>query len=170
MPFLAEDATPPTKGKGSKLSVKMRLFVDEFMVDQVGSKAVIRAGYKTDNPNRIASSLLRHPLVKAEIDKRLAERREKNEVTVDYVIQKLQTIVEDTEKGNPQAALRGLELLGKQLGMFKERTEISGPDGEAIKYEKVREDADDFTRAIAGLAKRARPNNVVELPNSGTEG
>ena len=155
MPYLPKGAEIPKKGKGSCLTDKQRRFVEEYLVDMNGSKAVLEAGYKTNNPNRIATDLLRHPLVRKEIEDRQAERRDRLELSADYVIHKLIAIVEQTEAGNPQAALRGLELLGKNLGLFKERQEISGPDGEAIKYEqKVKEDAADFSRAIARLAER----------------
>ena len=168
--YLKKGSAVPTKGKGSSLTDKQLAFVDEYLVDLNASAAVLRAGYKTTNQNRIATDLLRHPLVRQEIDKRTDERREERELTADYVITKLVAIVEDTEKGNPQAALRGIELLGKHLGMFKERTEISGPDGAAIEYQKVQEDAADFTSAIARLADRGRKDRMAEQAHTGTEG
>lgn len=171
MAYLDPNAPIPEKGKGSKLSDKQARFVEEFLVDLNGSAAVLRAGYKTKNPNRIATDLLRHPLVKRELDKFREERKERMEATVDYVLTKLVTIVEDTEKGNPQAALRGLELLGKHLGMYKDRQEISGPDGEAIKYEqKVKEDAESFTSAIARLANRGGKAGVAGKSDDRAEG
>jgi phage terminase small subunit len=46
--------------------------------------------------------------------------------------------------------------LGKHLGMFKERVELTGKDGNAIEIEqKVKEDADVVASAIASLAERA---------------
>lgn len=168
--YLKKGAPIPTKGKGSTLTGKQMMFVDEYLVDLNGAAAVKRAGYTTTNPNRIATDLLRHPLVRIEIDKRQDVRREELALSADYIITKLIAIVEETDKGNPQAALRGLELLGKHLGMFRERTEISGPDGEAIQYQKVQEDAADFTSAIARLAERGRKDRMVELADTGTEG
>lgn len=162
MAYLQPGSEPPKKGKGSKLSMKMTLFVNEYLVDGVGKAAVLRAGYKTKNPEMMAAELLQHPLVRREIDARMLERREKSEVTANYVIQKLQSIVEDTEKNNPQAALRGLEALGRHLGLFRDRQEISGPDGEAIKYEqRITENANAFTDKIKQLGKRSSETNVV---------
>ncbi len=148
----------------------MLLFVDEYMVDLNATKAIVRAGYKTTNPNRRGTELLRHPLVQQEIEKRMKDRQDRLELSAEYVINKLVDIVEHTEKGNPQAALRGLELLGKHLGLYKDRQEISGPDGEAIQYQKVQEDAADFTSAIARLAEREGKTGVAEVPNTGTAG
>lgn len=165
MAYLAPGAEPPKRGKGSKLSAKMLRFVDEYMVDLVAAKAVLRAGYKTKNPPMMAQKLLHHPLVKAEIDKRTDAKRERNELTADYVLQKLVKIVEDTESGNPQAALRGLELLGKHLGMYKDRQEISGPDGGAIEMEqRTKEDVADFTSKLSRLIERERADGVSQFP------
>lgn len=161
----------PRKGKGQTLSPLMVRFVEEYLIDWNASAAVLRAGYKTRNQNRMGAQLLRHPLVKAEIEKRTEKRRERMELTADYVLNKLVQIVEDTKEGNPQAALRGLELLGKHLGLYRERQEISGPDGEAIKMEqRVKEDVADFTSRLSRLAKSAGTGTVVSLPDPGSEG
>ena len=91
------------------------------------------------------------------------------ELTSDYIIGRLIALAENATREGDQ--LRALELLGKTMALFKERQEISGPDGEAIKHEqKVREDVADFTRAIAKLAERNRKAGVVEVTNTGTEG
>lgn len=171
MAYLKHGQEPPATGKGSKISQKMLLFVDEYMLDLNGSAAVLRAGYKTRNAHKLASELLQHPLVRAEIEKRTSKRREKLELTADYVLTKLVSIVEDTETGNVQAALRGLELLGKHLGLFKERTEISGPDGNAIQMEqKVNNDVADFTSRLSRLARTAGTGEVVEFPKPDGQG
>lgn len=159
------------KGKGTRLCGKMPLFVDEYMIDRNGSQACARAGYKSNNLNQLAAQLLTHPLVIEEINRRDELNREKTQITAEYVISKLQKIVEATETANPNAAIRGLELLGKTLAIFKERQEISGPDGAAIEYEqKVQENVADFTSRISGLAKRAgeASDNVVPLRKPGT--
>lgn len=177
MAYLRKGSSIPEKGKGAKLSSKMTRFIDEYFAPSdgsqplVGSSAVLRAGYKTSNPNRLATELLRHPLVQPEIEKRLADMKEQGEVTKEYIIQKLVSIVEDTEKGNPNAALRGLELLGKHLGLYKERTEISGPDGEAIRMEqKVKEDVADFTSRLSRLSAAGGTGGVSSFPKPGSKG
>lgn len=113
--------------------------------------------------------LMQHPLVAAEIKGRMESRRERMELTADYVIHKLIALAEEAGKDGDK--IRALELLGKNLGIFKERQEISGPDGKAIEYEqKVQEDAADFARRLAGLAKRAGTAGVSEVPKSGSAG
>lgn len=145
--------TPPEKGRGSKLTHKMISFIDEYMVDMRAVEAVKRSAYNTKNPKQLSCELLAHPLVIAEIDRRMEKKRDRNELTEKYVLHELMEIVENTKQGNPTAALRGLELLGKNLGLFRERQEISGPDGEAIQMEqKTAQNAEDFTSRISRLA------------------
>lgn len=158
------DQELPEKGKGKWLTDKQARFIEEYMVDLNASAAVLRAGYKPKpgNENRLGAELLQNPKIKRFLDMKKEEKREKNELSAEYVIQKLISIVEDTDKANPQAALRGLELLGKHLGMYKEKQEISGPDGEAIKMEqKVASNVSDFTRKLSRLAASGGGDNVV---------
>jgi len=165
MPYLKPGDSPPTKGKGAKLSSKMQRFVDEYFVDLNASEAVLRAGYKSTNPNKLSSELLLHPLVSVEIEKRMAERQKKSELKAEYLIQKLLDMIEkDSTKDSD--VLRAIELAGKSIALWRERQEISGPDGEAIKTEqKVKENVADFTSRIARLAASAGKGEVVEFPN-----
>lgn len=172
MAYLNPNSDVPVKGKGAKLSHKMSMFVDEYMVDLNASQAVIRAGYKTNNPNRLGTELLRHPLVIKALDEKMEKRRERMEIKADYLINKLINIIEATEEDNPQAALRAIELAGKSIALWKERQEISGPDGQAIEMEqRIKEDVADFTSKLSRLAEQAGAGGVVKLPKpSGTRG
>lgn len=170
MSYLSPGKGIPEKGKGSKLSTKMELFVSEYLVDLNASEAVLRAGYKTKNPNRLGTELLRHPLVKSRIDEALSKRLEQNEIKADYLINKLISIIENTEKANPQACLRAIELAGKSIALWKERQEVSGPDGGAIQMEqKIKEDVADFTSNLSRLIERGGEGEVLKFPKSGTD-
>lgn len=170
MAYLKLNSEVPTKGKGSKLSAKMQLFISEYLVDLNATEAVKRAGYKSKDPNRLGTELLRHPLIKEQIDAAMEKRIEVNEVKADYLINKLISIIERTEKGNPSACLRAIELAGKSIALWKERQEISGPDGGAIKTEqKIKEDVDAFTSSLARLARRNGEAEVLKFPKSGTD-
>ena len=137
------------------LSDQQRMFCEEYLVDMNATQACIRAGYKTKFPNRVGYQLMENPAVRITIDGLRAERSKGTDVTKDFVLRGIQkTITLAEANGNLNALLRGYELLAKHLGMFIERTEISGPDGEAIELKKVEEDVADFTRSIAGIAKR----------------
>jgi phage terminase small subunit len=170
LPFLSgRNGTPaPTNGKGKKLTPKMREFIDLFLIHQNATEAVKLSSYTTKNPTRIGFDLMSHPLVKAEIEKRLNKRAEKAEVTADYLVHELMSIIEETQADNPNACLRAIELAGKSIALWKERQEISGPDGEAIKHEQhIKESVADFTSRISSLAKRGGQTNVVELTKRG---
>lgn len=171
MAYLKLDSEIPVKGKGSKLSGKMLRFVEEYLVDLNGTQAILRVPYKTDNPNRLATELLRHPLVLREIEKRTEKRRERMEIKADYLINKLINIIEATEENNPQAALRAIELAGKSIALWKDRQEISGPDGAAIEMEqRIKEDVTDFTSKLARLAESTCAGGVVKLTKPGSIG
>lgn len=158
--------------KGQKLSPKMIEFIDLYMVHQNATQAVEESSYKSKSPAHLGYELMQHPLVQEEVAKRLAARTLKTEVKADYLINKLMMIIEDTEKNNPTAALRAIELAGKSIALWKERQEISGPDGEAIRHEQsIKESVADFTSRISGLAQRHRTDNVTPITErSGTRG
>lgn len=154
----------------SRLTEMQRRFVIEYLVDLDGIAACHRAGYKTKQMSKQAAQLLNTPTVRAAINILKAERAANSDVTSDYVLKKIHRIVEDCGDHEKQTALRGLELLARHLGMFIERTEISGKDGEAIKMEQTKHDADALSGAIAGLVARGRKTSLAVVPDTGTEG
>lgn len=164
----------PLKGRGAKLSNKMISFIDEYMVDMNAEEALRRSTYQVNDTSipKQAKELMEHPLVAAEISRRMMERRQKTELTAEYLVNKLVQMIETNEIANPNAALRAIELAGKSIGLYKERQEISGPDGKAIEMEqRTQENAADFARRISVLAERNGTSNVVKLPErSGTGG
>lgn len=155
MAYLKHGSTVPKRGKGSKLSVKMSRFVDEYMTDMNASAAVLRVPYKASNPNRVASELLRHPLVIAEIKVRMEDKREKMELKADYLINKLIAIIEDGEVKTTDT-LRAIELAGKSIALWKDRQEVTGADGDAIRIQeqRIEREIDDFKSRISSIADR----------------
>lgn len=160
---------------GKKLTPKMLSFINAYMGEARGNgvEAIKLSDYNCRTKYSIHQTyaeLINHPLVKAEIDRRQALREQESGVKAEYLIAKLLTIIEETQTDNPQAALRAIELAGKSIALWKERQEISGPDGEAIRHEQqVKESVAEFTSRISSLTKRAGTDNVVEFPErSGT--
>lgn len=138
------------------LSDKQRVFCEEYLTDLNATQAVIRAGYSTKFPNRVAFQLMENTAIRIAIDALRAERTKRSDVTKDFVLKGIQKAIRTAEENNnTNAMLRGYELLARHLGMFVERTEISGPDGGAIEHKKIEEDVADFTRSIASLSKRS---------------
>lgn len=154
-----------------KLSEKQRKFCDEYIIDFNATQAVLRAGYDTKYPNRMGREFLEHPGIRAVLHHLTTERAKEVLIKPDYVINKITKTIERAESDNNHSAvLRGCELLARHLGMFIERQEISGPDGGAIKYEKVREAADAFTSAISGLIERSGKGEVPLIVERRDEG
>jgi len=158
---------------GRKLTPKMRSFIDAYFgkANFNALKAIELSDYNCTTKYSIhqtSAELMNHPLVRAEIDKRMNKRQEKSEVTADYLINKLIEVIEGDERTPDR--LRAIELAGKAIALWKERQEITGADGAAIKTEEVKESVADFTSRIASLVNKRGEANVIEFPNSGSAG
>lgn len=138
------------------LTAKQQRFCTEYPKDLNASRAVLRAGYKTANPNRIGHELMQKEGVRFAIDGLMADRAEKVKVDANFVLRKIiRSLERAEEKENETAVLRASELLAKHLGMFIDKTEVSGPEGNALEMERrTEEDVRDFTSAIARLVAR----------------
>jgi phage terminase small subunit len=138
------------------LSPRQRAFCEEYIVDFNGKAAAIRAGYATKWADRQAALLLKNKGVATYINS-LQESKEAKIIAVDpdYIIQQVTAII-----GKPGAKdsdrLRGLELLARHLGMFVDRTEITGKDGGPLETRRVEEEAETFTNLLKSLSERSR--------------
>ena len=178
--------------KLKKLSVKMLSFIDAYVGAAGGNaiKAYDLSQYSSNGTYTTrqteAYRLLDRPEIREEIDRRLTARSAavedqmtpKIEVKPDYLLGKLFQIIEAEQERNPQAALRAVELAGKAIALWKERQEISGPDGTAIQHEQhVKESVADFTskleqlksRRTAGESESSGTGNVVSIADRRAE-
>jgi len=129
------------------LTDKQRAFVSEYLIDLNAAQAAIRAGYSKKTARQIGSENLSKPVIQSAIAKARKAQSERNEITVDGLIKQL---VEDhsfaRSKGNPSAAVRATELLGKHVGMFnKEQIDhtIKGPLVIIRTRKEAKEEGDD---------------------------
>jgi phage terminase small subunit len=74
------------------LSPKRQLFVAEYMKDGNGTQAAIRAGYSPRTANEQAAQLLANLSVNAEVQRRIARKFERSELTAEKVLRELQLI------------------------------------------------------------------------------
>lgn len=154
---------------GRKLTPKMRSFIDAYFgaANFNALKAIELSDYNCTTKYSIhqtSAELMNHPLVKAEIDKRMAKREQKSEVKAEYLINKLLEIIDSSDEEKTADRLRAIELAGKAIALWKERQEVSGPDGGAIQHEQnVKESVADFTSRISSLVKRGEASNVVSI-------
>ena len=162
---------------GRKLTPKMLSFIDAYFgaANFNALRAIELSDYNCKTKHSIhqtSAELMNHPLVKAEIDKRLAKREQKSEVKAEYLINKLIEIIDNLGESEKTAdRLRAIELAGKAIALWKERQEVTGADGGAIQHEQhVKESVADFTSRISSLVKRGGTSNVVSFPERGGTG
>lgn len=74
--------------KLEKLNPLQRMFVEEMLADpgMSATEAVKKAGYKTKNPHKQASDLLKNPIIQQVLGKRLQERIDRAEINQDDVL------------------------------------------------------------------------------------
>lgn len=122
-------ASPSENGD---LSPRHHRFVEEYLVDLNASQAAIRAGYSQNCCRSIGSKLMNRADVARAIDIAMATDPG---VTRTRIVDELAK----TAFADPRASrvkirdkLTALEMLGKTLGMFKERHELTGVGGTAL--------------------------------------
>lgn len=134
-----------SEGKSKQLNDKQRRFVEEYLIDFNGTQAAIRAGYSAKTARQQASDLLTKPDISRAIREGMDKLSKKAELSAEWVLDNLRNVaircqqaepvkVWDSEKreyvetGEYQfdsaGANRSLELLGKHLGIFKEKVDI----------------------------------------------
>ena len=136
------------------LTEKQKRFCDEYLIDLNATQAAIRAGYSVKNADKIGSELLGKTRVSETISRKIAERSKRTGINQDRVIQELARIAfvnpqnvidsedasvrEDVKVKTMDGAkgksverevrlndkMKALELLGKHLGMFKDKLEV----------------------------------------------
>ena len=118
----------------AELTVKQLVFADAVAYGSDQTSAFCEAynaeGMKPSTIWSEASRLRRHPKVAARIDQLKAEAEisaaEKREGVREFVLHELTEMA--CEASTPSARLKALELLGKSVGLFSDRVEVSAPE------------------------------------------
>lgn len=136
----------------AKLTAKQQRFVDEYLKDLNATQAALRAGYSEKTAYSVGHENLKKPEIQKAIQEAQNKRSERTEITQDFVINTIvetinrcrqaepvmvkgeQVVEVDVETGELRPVwkfdatnvLKGAELLGKHLGMFKDKVELSG--------------------------------------------
>ena len=147
------------------LTHRERSFCKEYLVDYNANAAAKRAGYTGRNVEKTAHQVSKRPMVMAYIE--YLQQAKTDSIAAydpDYVLSRVAAIIEKADAKDTDK-LRGLELLARHLGMLRDRTEISGPDGEAIAFEerRIEETADEFTRNLAAIADKNKKKAALAL-------
>lgn len=148
-----KDEVKSTSGRGeSKLTNKQKRFIQEYLIDLNATQAAIRAGYSEKTAYSIGQENLNKPEIQRGIAEAQNKRSERTQIKQDDVIRMLlenieiasgkkaviKTEIRKSEDGElvgddiaqfvyeSSSVNRSLELLGKHLGMFSEKVEVSG--------------------------------------------
>jgi len=94
------------------LNEKRQRFVDEYLIDMNASQAAIRAGYSCHRANQRGYFLVTNGDVKKEIDRKMAEKAEKLDISREKILSLLMEEALNTEnKGSERVA--ALSHLGR---------------------------------------------------------
>lgn len=113
---------------------KQQRFVDEYMIDLNATQAAIRAGYSPKTAEVIGNQLLKKTLVSNEILKRKAKLSNVVNWTAADVLKRLARLADEGYKDSDK--IKALELIGRHIGMFQDKVELSGGvriDPESVK-------------------------------------
>lgn len=122
------------------LTPKQAAFVTEYLVDLNATQAAIRAGYSERTAQEQSSRLLSKAIVADEIKKRREKIGAKIELTVEKVLAGLMREADREGEGSSHSArVTAWSTLGKHLGMFAEKVQVTGQDGGAIEHSHVHE-------------------------------
>jgi phage terminase small subunit len=122
------------------LTERQRKFVNEYMKEPNGKRAAIAAGYSPAGAEVSASRLLRHPRVQEYLRGQMKRVEATALVDATWVLRRLRRVAvrcTSAENFDAAGANRALELLGKHLAMFVDRTAHQGPDGGPIEIRIV---------------------------------
>ena len=114
------------------LTPKQAAFVREYLVDLNATQAAIRAGYSAKTARASGPRMLTFVAVKAAVSSALVKQAAKSELSAEFVLSGIRSVVERCEAAGVKhslPALKGYELLGKYLKLFAERLSLENPDG-----------------------------------------
>lgn len=154
-------------GKGGTPSERRMRFIDAFLEEPNATKAALKAGFAAPSAHVTGGRLLRHPLVIAALEERRAALREAAGIDAQWVVQRLRLISDRCIQGEPvidregnqtgewkfdaAGANKATELLGKTLGIFRDKVEVTGKDGGPLEVE-----VSDARQRLADRLRRAQ--------------
>lgn len=121
---------PPTRKPRPRnvpraLTERERCFCACYLRLANGTQAAVEAGYSARSAYNQATRLMKKDEVQAEIARLRAEREVRTAITADAVLHELAAEARrHDERASHSARVRALELLGKHLGLFREKLNV----------------------------------------------
>ena len=116
------------------LTPKQKRFVEEYLIDLNATQAAIRAGYSERTARAIGQENLTKPDIQDAIQKAMGKRSQRTGITQGQVLEALASMgfaEIDMESLKPTDKIKALELLGKHLGMFNEKSVQANHESES---------------------------------------
>lgn len=111
------------------LTPKQARFCQEYLVDLNATQAAKRAGYSQESAHVEGCRLLKNARVRSRIAELQDAAAHRNEVSVDSVLRLLMNSYEAAMAAKQHGpAVRAAELLGKTIGMFRDKLELGQPE------------------------------------------
>ena len=142
----------------ANLTPKQQRFVEEYLIDLNATQAAIRSGYSEKTARSIGQRLLTNVDIQKATQEAQNKLSERTGITQEYVLSNIQKVIErcmqqeavQARDGSPllvegpegdlaclfefkeTGALKGLELLGRHLGLFVDKVQHTGANGKDL--------------------------------------
>lgn len=130
------------------LTPKQEKFCQEYLIDLNATQAEIRAGYSQKTAGSIGQENLTKPEIQSRVTELRLEAQEASGISKEYVLDMIKQNLERAMQAEPvrdsqgaptgeykyegAVANKAAELLGKFLGIFVDKKEITGKDGQPL--------------------------------------
>ena len=119
-------------------SARMITTAREYLKGRTMADALRIAGYSESLASTRPQHVFGNPLFQAELARRQAEYEKRHMVNIDYLRSKMMEII-DKDDVKDADKLRALELLGRNLGMFKDQLEVTMKEDLVERLQRGRE-------------------------------
>jgi len=112
-----KNAEGSRKRNKKRMSLKEQKFIEAYLLTGNATKSIIEAGYNTNNPNQMSSSVINRPHVKEAIDKARSKVIEKTQINFQTVLETLwDVIIKTKNEGKDDICIKAINEMNKMLG------------------------------------------------------